>query len=326
MYDGHLHENLDLCSAHFKNPSSKAWKAMSIPDALMRKIHVTFPNLKMLDDGRMCDFQSGLSVQIFDNTDKKRIALAFGGTTSGAQKGNFLERMFGNFNVMIQQWKSNIEALSIISDAIPSNYHQASEFTKIVLAYLKNDPTKKTWNILNVGHSKGGGEAAYAAAINGVYATCFATPESSSALLNAIGPLRLAISSKRIRHFFVKGDVVPQVSGLLSPYISQQFAHFGSGYWMEPSDIVGQGPLKKLWCHDLFFECVITEAIRQKSAKEPRKEMKEELKEKFTPESKQEASTNNNTKTEISDRSTKKRSLFDILNDPTSLSPYHPFQ
>jgi len=328
LYAGHLHENLAQCAPHFENPSSRTWKSMSIPDALMNKINAAFPNLTMLDDGRMCDFYSGLAVQIFSNEEKKRIALAFGGTTSGAQKGQILARIFGNFSIMIQQWRTNLAGLSLMSNAIPSSYHQASELTQLMLQHLKNDPHKKSWNIVNTGHSKGGGEAAYAAAINGVYATCFGTPELSGALLNAIGPLKLAMSSKKIRHFFVKGDIVPHVSGLLTPVISQKFAHIGTGFWMNPSHMVGQGPLKKFWCHDLFFDSAITEAIRQKSSKNAHQNAMSNLSKSNNINTKEHVLNTHTIRSVIPPKSEniQKKSLYALLDDPTVISTYHPFQ
>jgi hypothetical protein len=265
VYAGELQENLGQAKAFLANASPEAWKPTRISDELMSHLREACPGIRQLDDGRLCDMRSGLMMQIFENEKTQSLTLAFGGTSAGNQKGPLVSRLLWNPLITARQWSANISSatgISMVDGPVPDSYIKAARLAAVVEQHVNGGDAKEKWHISLTGHSKGGAEAEYAALTNRLPAVCFSTPELSRTLLKTLSTQQLEAGRENIRHYFVEGDVAPQISSIVGNVVEPWQAHVGRCFWMEPTPEVGNGPLKWLWCHDLFFKSVLHEAER----------------------------------------------------------------
>ncbi|HVK94992.1 MAG TPA: hypothetical protein VM571_09725 [Noviherbaspirillum sp.] len=264
VYAGVLENNLEKAGPLLVKTLPESFVSMTMPPDVKASFEKTCPRLQHLGDGRFCDPDSGLVGQLFVNESKKEATIAFGGTTAGPQKGSLAERMQSNAWITARQWRANISSasgLTIVGDAVPDSYSRAAELAGL----MKNFAASKGpgWKVSLTGHSKGGAEAEYAALKNELTAVCFGTPELGKTVLAAASQSQLIAGARNIRHYFVKGDLAPQIGSLVSPLLGRRQAHVGTSFSMSPDPAVGNGILKSLWCHDLFYESALHEAARQ---------------------------------------------------------------
>ncbi|CAH8204361.1 hypothetical protein VAE122_2930016 [Vibrio aestuarianus] len=110
--------------------------------------------------GMFSDSNSGLVGFIFFNHTSKELRVVFGGTTSGEKIGRFSSRSTGNVSIMTQQWKANIQ--NGVFGKVPESYKQAKHLATEMVTVVEGEKYKD-YSLSFSGHSKGGGEAAYAA-------------------------------------------------------------------------------------------------------------------------------------------------------------------
>lgn len=264
IYADSVDSNLAQADRLLGKALPESWSSMPMPEDVRKAFETVCPHLQHLADGRFCDRDSGLVGQIFSNPGKKEITLAFGGTTSGEQKGTLLERQRGNSGITFRQWRTNISGatgMAFVGDTVPDSYSRAAQLAKL----LQQSPEAGGggWSISLTGHSKGGAEAEYAALKTGLPATCFGSPELSKAVLERASEKELKAGARNIRHYFVEGDPTPYIGSLFAPVLGRRQAHVGTTYTMKPDDALCTGWLKRLWCHDLFYASTLREAERQ---------------------------------------------------------------
>jgi hypothetical protein len=244
-----------------------SWDSMALPDHFHQLLKDICPSLQKLEDGRFIDPDSGLVMQVFENQTTKQATIAFGGTSAGASKGSLVRRLLQNPWMTARQWRANLcnaTGISIFGGAPPDSYMRAASVAGLLNQYLKTN-RGEGWTLSLTGHSKGAAEAQYAALSNQLPAVCFGTPHLGRRVLETLSREELEAGSHNIQHYFVKGDLSPRVGNMVAPVLGRMQGHVGCGYWMEPTSEVGNGLLKALWCHDLFFKTALIEAARQKN-------------------------------------------------------------
>lgn len=267
VYAGDLQGNLEVPAPLLKKGLPQSWETMNVPSALRDSFNNVCPDIELLPDGRFYDPDSGLVMQIFENQETKQVALAFGGTSSGEKKGPLMTRLFSNPWITARQWRANLTnatGISVTGVSVPDSYDMAADIAAVLNRYLKTNRGNE-WRVSLTGHSKGAAEAAYASLMNELPAVCFGTPQLGKYVLETATPKQLEAGLRNIRHYFVEGDLAPKVGDIVAPVMGRMQAHVGTGYWMKPTSEAGNGPLKALWCHELFFRSALEEAVRQKT-------------------------------------------------------------
>ncbi|WP_416041767.1 lipase family protein [Edwardsiella ictaluri] len=170
--------------------------------------------------------KSGLTAYLFINERTKEARVVFGGTTSGEKAGDLTTRTRGNFTATVRQWLANIRN---VFSGTPDSYREAAQLVKDL-----NQNQKLSGYTLSVsGHSKGGGESAYAALMLGaqtgkpVTSINFSSAELGPQLKRNIAdelakkgvPPEDIVSKfnalgKNILHVNIKGDPVPSMHKL----------------------------------------------------------------------------------------------------------------
>ena len=101
----------------------------------------------------------GLTAFLFVNDEEKEVRLVFGGTTSGKKPGTFVARNINNAVATMKQWLSNARnAFGLVT----KSYEQAAQLAENIHSELPPE-----YSLSVSGHSKGGGEASYAALMLG---------------------------------------------------------------------------------------------------------------------------------------------------------------
>lgn len=166
--------------------------------------------------------KSGLTAYLFTNETTKEARVVFGGTTSGEKAGGIGARSTGNFVTTAKQWLANIKN---VFSRTPDSYKEAAQLVGSLKNKLPND-----YKLSVSGHSKGGGESAYAAMMlaaktgEPVKSINFSSAELGSKLKQNIAnelskngvkaeelTSKFEELSKDILHVKIKGDPVPNV-------------------------------------------------------------------------------------------------------------------
>jgi hypothetical protein len=186
-------------------------------------------NIKVYD-GAIVDTPSGLTAMVFVNKEEKICMLSFGGTTSGkAAMRNIWDRVRPghNFSTTMRQNFANVSAALGVT---PTSYKQATTLARILQQWTERDsktekePNYAGFSLHLTGHSKGGGEAMYAAlkADTPIPATVFSPAHLSSGLIADLPFQNLEHATELIESYSAQGDFVPALRPL-----------FGSGVGTE---------------------------------------------------------------------------------------------
>ena len=161
------------------------------------------------------DRDSGLTAYILVNRVQQEVRLIFGGTSSGETTGNLNIRSVFNSAFTFRQWVAN--AQNTLRFERPASYLEAKELAEELIFFLDFLNEYRDYRLVLSGHSKGGGEATYAALCqqSPVKAVCFASAELGDKLLDDIPPEHRVAASHFITHYLIEGDLVPRVGTLL---------------------------------------------------------------------------------------------------------------
>lgn len=167
--------------------------------------------------GAIVDRGSGLTAVLLRGHGTNEVVVVFGGTTSGRKTGATLaerSRPGRNFMSTLSQWGANLCAGL---GGTPRSYRQADALLAAVQRRLATDPAWAGHTLRVVGHSKGGGEAMYAAlkATTPVPVTAFCPAHLSDRLIRQLPETHLARAKELVRSFSPKGDPVAGMRGIL---------------------------------------------------------------------------------------------------------------
>lgn len=190
-------------------------------------------------DGRgFSDGNGGMKAYIFVDETKRHATLVFGGTSSTSIGGGSynLQRLVWGARDQFNQWWANLQ--SVFGSQAPQSYTNAANLLHVAREQLSD----YEWS--TCGHSKGGAEAAFAAAMNSssdshVNAVCFCAPPLGAMLMNRLlaaypEPGELSRYAKEhIRHINVQGDPVPALDRVVNA------AHIGTAYTFPATDLSG---------------------------------------------------------------------------------------
>lgn len=188
-------------------------------------------------DGRgFSDGNGGMKAYIFVDETNRKATLVFGGTSSTSIGGGSynLRRLVWGARDQFNQWWANFQ--SVFGSQAPQSYTNAAKLMRIAREQLSD----YEWS--TCGHSKGGAEAAFAAAMNStsdrkVHAICFCAPPFGAVLMNRLlaaypEPGELSRYAKQyIRHITVKGDPVPALDRVVNA------AHIGTAYTLPATEL-----------------------------------------------------------------------------------------
>lgn len=167
--------------------------------------------------GAIVDRDSGLTAVLLRGHKTKEVVVVLGGTTAGKKVGATLaerSRPGRNFMSTLSQWGANLYAGL---GGTPKSYRQADELLAAVQRRLATDPALAGHTVRVVGHSKGGGEAMYAAlkASTPVPVTAFCPAHLSDRLIKQLPADNLARAKDLVRSVSPIGDPVAGMRGLL---------------------------------------------------------------------------------------------------------------
>ncbi len=222
-------QDVNLLTKHAEN-----WRLNdTINHQLMEKLSANFPGLEFSrNKSVITDKSSGLVFSLFhnkENGDNGEVRLVFGGSSSGTASGGLAERSVRNARNTAMHWAGN--AKNAVFGGIPESYNKASQILKTLLEIsetpLKEGDSAPGFTVSVSGHSKGAGEAAYAAIKNyspgkeAIKATCFCTAEfgrgiQSELLTHFKSEESVIEASKGVRHCLIAGDKVPEMSQFFS--------------------------------------------------------------------------------------------------------------
>ncbi|WP_263078885.1 hypothetical protein [Endozoicomonas sp. Mp262] len=195
--------------------------------------------------GFIFDKKSGLTAYVLQNasTVPPEIRVVFGGTTSGEHTGGLGKRSLLNGAFSLRQWIAN--AKNALLGQTPDSYRQAAEITQHVQNMIKTDPRYTGFELKVSGHSKGGGEAEYAALCleDPVEAICFSSAELGKAMRGDISEERKATAARYVTHYKIKGDPVPNLGN-----IAGELGHLGKVVTL-PAEHAWNSPIDR---HDKF--------------------------------------------------------------------------
>jgi hypothetical protein len=189
------------------------WKPMTeLPKDMVEKL-----GLSQLQDGTLVDPKSGLTANILVHQESKEVVVSFGGTTSGRQTGdNLFERSKPgkNFMTTLSQWGANFKAGL---GGVPKSYEQAAKLTQEIVKLVGGSKDFEGFTVRTVGHSKGGGEAMYAALMqeDPLKCTAFCPSHLSKGLIARLPPDNVARSKDLVESYSPFGDVVSALRGKL---------------------------------------------------------------------------------------------------------------
>lgn len=190
-------------------------------------------------DGRgFSDGNGGMKAYIFVDETNGKATLVFGGTSSTSIGGGSynLRRLFWGARDQFNQWWANFQ--SVFGSQAPQSFKDAENLLRVARDQLSG----YEWS--TCGHSKGGAEAAFAAAMNSsstskVNAICFCAPPFGATLMNELlkaYPERGELSryaKENIRHIKVEGDPVPALDCVVNA------AHIGTAYTFPATELSG---------------------------------------------------------------------------------------
>ncbi|USE35054.1 hypothetical protein [Endozoicomonas sp. SCSIO W0465] len=194
-------------------------------------------------EGLIHDKKSGLTAYILHNPVTKEVRLVFGGTTSGESTGGLGKRALLNGIFSLNQWIAN--AKNAVLGKTPDSYEQARQLTQNVQMMVASDPVYNGFTFTVSGHSKGGGEAAYAALSldKPVKAICFSSAELGKEMRDSIPEKTKAQAARYITHYNIQGDIVPNIGR-----VAHGLGHIGKVTTL-PAEHSWNSPLDR---HDKF--------------------------------------------------------------------------
>ncbi|WP_281646787.1 lipase family protein [Parendozoicomonas sp. Alg238-R29] len=167
------------------------------------------------DTGLISDKKTGLVAMVVKNPETKEIRLIFGGTTSGTKQGGLNKRMVLNGGSTLKQWGANIK--NAIFGKTPHSYRQAKALTDELLRLTDTKSSGyEDYSVVLSGHSKGAGEATYAALNRAqpLKAECFCSAQLGSGMQNELPESSKTDADKYVSHYNIKGDVVPKLGNM----------------------------------------------------------------------------------------------------------------
>jgi hypothetical protein len=190
------------------------------------------------DSRGFSDGDGGMKAYIFVDEAKRKATLVFGGTSSTSIGGGSynLQRLVWGARDQFNQWWANVQ--SVFGTQAPQSYTDAAKLLSVARKQLGN----YKWS--TCGHSKGGAEAAFAAAMNSVStdevkAVCFCAPPLGASLMNQLSvayPDHQQLNryaTNCIRHINVEGDPVPALDRVVKA------AHIGTVYTLPATELSG---------------------------------------------------------------------------------------
>jgi hypothetical protein len=213
--------------------------------------------------GLIYDKKSGLTAYVMQNPAQKELRIVFGGTSSGKSFGGFYSRQAHNLGFIKHQWGAN--KANATNYAIPDSYKQAAQITQGVIDMIKDDPVYKEYSVVTSGHSKGGGEAAFAAlkstgqtktdgTTTPTKAICFSSAEFGRGIIDSLNEQEKTKALDSITHYNIAGDLVPKMGKLLTG-----LSHLGKIITLPASGRI-PGPLDR---HDKFNKQIMQYAMQQ---------------------------------------------------------------
>lgn len=198
--------------------------------------------------GVIVDRGSGLTAVLLHRPDSRELVVAFGGTTAGKKVGETIAARVKpgrNFRSTLSQWGANIFAGL---GGTPRSYKQASTLLSQLQQRMRSDPTLAGLTLRVVGHSKGAGEAMFAAlgAKAPVPVTAFCPAHLSEGLIKQLPACNLARAKELVASYSPYGDPVAAMRGKLP-----RMPGVGAGYHFD--GIPKQGAMHR---HDRFHEHV----------------------------------------------------------------------
>ena len=165
-------------------------------------------------EGFIYDKKSGLTAYVLHNNtlSPPEVRLIFGGTSSGKKTGGLFKRSILNGRFSLNQWIAN--AKNALFGKVPDSYTQAKVITKKLQLVMQTDPHYQNAKLIISGHSKGGGEAAYAALSQAQppEAICFSSAELGKGVLQSLSETSKANAARYVSHYNIQGDMVPNLS------------------------------------------------------------------------------------------------------------------
>lgn len=159
--------------------------------------------------GTVVDTSTGLVASVLANPTTHEVVVAFGGTSAGPTAADAAKRVVGNFGTMSTQWKANIAAgLGIL----PASYAQAAALVAALQAVVgQGQGPWANHTLRTVGHSKGGGEASFAALFQPVpvRADVFAPNHLSTGLIDLLPFDNVWHAVDLVRCYTVETDAIP---------------------------------------------------------------------------------------------------------------------
>ncbi len=205
--------------------------------------------------GFVYDKKTGLTAYVFykgvpkGSSARPEVRIVFGGTTSGKKTGGLVKRLLLNRTFSLKQWIAN--GKNALLGKIPDSYKQAEAFTKKVQDLISKDEKYEGAELSVSGHSKGGGEAAFAAislnkdSLNAgantkpIQAICFSSTELGSNIHDNFSEWQKDNASRHVTHYHIEGDAVPNASKVFGG-----LGHLGKVITV-PSDSKISGPLDR---------------------------------------------------------------------------------
>lgn len=202
--------NQDIDKVNGSDSSNGKWRV----DTVLTASLAAEAGLKVNKKGLIVDKSTGLAAMVTVNSEKNEIRLIFGGTTAGAHKGGLNKRMLLNGASTLQQWKANIS--NAVFGKIPQSYTQAKNLTDQLVKFQAQNAEYKDHTIVLSGHSKGAGEATYAALNREepLKAECFCSAQLGSGMQKELPEESKKNAANYVTHYNIKGDLVPKLGNM----------------------------------------------------------------------------------------------------------------
>jgi hypothetical protein len=210
----------------------------SIMRSLVQDLQATFPGKYDSCEDAIVDIRTGLTAVLFVHPVDRVYVLAFGGTTSGkaVSESSWLRfRRSNTSGILLRQSLANASAAL---GRAPGSYRQASALADALVTRMAKDPAHAGFALRLTGHSKGGGEAMYAA-LRGdtpIPATVFAPAHLTTGLIANLCPESVAKARDLIESYSAYGDPVPALRHLVPGMHGLGLAHHFRG-------MPGKGPI-----------------------------------------------------------------------------------
>lgn len=254
-----LRRNAQLASFPYKrDPDSlpDGWSPqVALADHLRNEIGLRLSGVER-GAGAIVDRDTGLTAVVLHNRTTRELVLAFGGTSSGKKvKGTLAERSTpkGNFMSTLSQWGANVHAGL---GGTPKSYRQGADLLAAMQDRVASDQAFSGYTVRVVGHSKGGGEAMFAAlkSQRPVPVTAFCPAHLSDGLIRQLPQGNVARAKVLIHAYSPYGDPVAGLRGKL-PGLSG----LGTGHHFEGIPGSGAASLHSQFRKHVLHYCEQTE-------------------------------------------------------------------